>query len=253
MAEYTIELRHVVQNHNIFDFNYPFYDENKRSTFERDFIRHFYFREIGSETIDRFKLLLEDKMRTVFPYYNELFRTAQVEYSILDNYDITETTTMERKNVGKSLGEIHAVGQIFNDQSTETNEDKTASRNGSGMTSKDNSQNENETHIIGRTTVGDETNDKESIKRFLDTPQGKLDLSDNKYLTTLNHDSDDITLHKEATESESKASERQVGGREREQYLSQGDETGNTKTTNTFNGEERSTTDNNTRTSSEGT
>ena len=62
MAQYTMELRTIIENgYNIFDFPYQFYDEEQRLKFQEHFIKHFYFREIGCDTIDRFKWYLEDK------------------------------------------------------------------------------------------------------------------------------------------------------------------------------------------------
>ena len=43
----------------LFDFDYPFYDETKRAEFETKFINHFYLREIGSETMGSFKFNLD--------------------------------------------------------------------------------------------------------------------------------------------------------------------------------------------------
>lgn len=140
MANYTIELRHVVENHNIFNFNYTFYDENERVKFENNFIRHFYFREIGSETIDRFIWNLQDKFATVFPYYNELFKATQIEYSVLDNYNLTETITREQQNKGKSSGVSSTVGQVFDNHQTDEREtlnvrgDNTRTENGTSET-----------------------------------------------------------------------------------------------------------------------
>lgn len=121
MAEYTIELRDVLKyGYKLFDFNYPFYDASKKAEFEEAFIRHFYFREIGTETIDRFKWYLEDKFMTVLPYYNELFKAAQIEYNILDNYKLEESYTIKRENTGKTSGVTSTVGQTFDNQSSET-------------------------------------------------------------------------------------------------------------------------------------
>lgn len=194
MAEYTIELRHVVENHKIFDFNYPFYDETKRADFERKFIRHFYFREIGAETIDRFMLYLEDKMNTVFPYYNELFNAANIEYSILNNYNLTEEFTTTRENKGKTRGISSTVGQLFGDSNTENKQARTVT--GTGKTGNTGNDTEVETTATATDTTNkqtvDTTNDKttsENVnKKFLDTPQGITDLSNSKYLTTLNQD-----------------------------------------------------------------
>ena len=94
MAKYTIELRTLIESgFPLFDFNYPFYNEEKRLEFQQHFIQHFYFYEIGCETAQRFKHYLIDKFNTVFPYYNELFRVEQIKYNELINYDVTEKYT----------------------------------------------------------------------------------------------------------------------------------------------------------------
>lgn len=285
MARYTIELGDVVRyGNNIFDFDYDFFDPQRKPEFERNFIRHFYFREICTEPIERFKVLLEDKMKTVFPYYNELFKTAAVEYSILDNYDIRETTTLKRENVGASSGESYSTGKILNEQETETNEDRTRSqtekansegvRNGSTDTERSETVTESAdtTETLDGTKTRDltetETSDDNIVKKFLDTPQGQVDLKDSKYLTTLNDDTRALENEKKlggsetdnqtktvdtdtetTTEGNSKTTTEETNTKTDNVELS-GEE--NAKTTNKFSGEERTTADNNTRTRSEG-
>lgn len=87
----TLTLGEIVENDvNIFDFNYPFYKEELRSTFQDYFIKYFYFEEIAHETVARFKHNLEIKLNLVMPYYNELYMSQDLEQRILDNYDVTE-------------------------------------------------------------------------------------------------------------------------------------------------------------------
>lgn len=257
MAEYTIELRKIVEGgKNIFPFNYPFYDEKKRPDFEKRFIKHFYFREIGCETVDRFIHYLDDKMNTVFPYYNELFKTAAIEYSVLDNYNIKETTTMKRENVGASSGESYSVGKILNEQTTETDENRTSNRIGSSETTRNTTNESDETANTSRDRDGseDETNSSKKIKKFLDTPQGQVDLTDSKYLTTLGDDTEDGDRNKTLTETESSetSATKTSSGEETSDYSDNVAENSEAKTSNTFTGEERTTADNNTRTRSEG-
>ena len=195
MAEYTIELRDVVKNHNIFDFKYPFYDPSKQPDFERKFINHFYFHEIGCETVDRFKHYLRDKMETVFPYYNELMRTTTIDYSVLDNYNITETYKKEMEQTGKTNNVSSTVGSMNDEQTseaeqTETNETKTTA-NGNSTTkideTVDDTKNETKTIEIDekKTLDGEETRTEKADKAFLDTPQGLANLEDTKYITNL--------------------------------------------------------------------
>lgn len=85
-----------------FNFNFPFYDETKRAEFEQNFLRHFYMREIGLETIDYFMLRLEDKLNTIMPYYNKLLTANAKEYDPFYNEIIDESITRDR--IGKTNG-----------------------------------------------------------------------------------------------------------------------------------------------------
>ena len=76
-----------------FNFNFPFYNETKRAEFEQNFLRHFYMREIGLETIDYFMLRLEDKLNTIMPYYNKLLAVNAQEYDPFYNEIIDESIT----------------------------------------------------------------------------------------------------------------------------------------------------------------
>lgn len=268
MAEYTIELRDVIKAHNIFDFPYPFYDEKKRPDFERNFIRHFYFREIGQETVDRFKFYLEDKMNTIFPYYNELFRTAQIEYNILDNYNITEKTTMKRENVGSASGESYAVGKTIDEQNVETLIESSTNETEAENTEVNRNNTDTFEGAIDQTISEDKektateasTENYEIVKRFLDTPQGRVDLSDNKYLTTLGQDTDDREINKDLTENENGVQSTTRGENSTKTTVGKDESTGdrtreskeNSKTNSALTGEHRTSNDAAVRSRSEG-
>lgn len=112
MEKITVTLGEIIENNvNIFDFEYPFYNEEYRKTFEQHFIDHFYFDEIGQETVARFKHRLRIKFNLIMPYWNKIFLADALEQRILDNYDVTETYTRDvinntnatNENVNKNL------------------------------------------------------------------------------------------------------------------------------------------------------
>ena len=288
MARYTIELKDVVKAHNIFDFKYPFYDEKKRHEFERKFIRHFYFREIGCETIDRFIFYLEDKLNTVLPYYNKLFEAAEIEYSILNNYNLTEKFTTTRKNEGKTAGVSSTVGQFFGNQETQTDGNRVTDTEGTADTVSRDTEKETVhtvTHDEGNSVTLNEqnvegsanktTSETEDVthtwqKRFLDTPQGLFDLDDTRYMTNLeqmgetNEKERDVTEQSTDSQDTNGTSETNTENDgtvdttrdvERNGTVQQ-DTTGKETTVDTVKGtvsdEQKSTSDNNTRTYSEG-
>lgn len=102
----TIELRYIVESDNLtlFDFDYKFYDETLKPNFEKKFADYFYFREIGFETIGRFKKELQTKLNLIEPYYKQLYETEVKSRDIefLLNKDLKETfiRTIEGENTG---------------------------------------------------------------------------------------------------------------------------------------------------------
>lgn len=95
----TIDLRDIVDNGensvDIFDFDYPcFYQGEAKKAFEQKIIDHYYFRQIGSETVGRFLHQFRTKMREIMPYYNQLYESEKFMKDIEDPFatvDYTET------------------------------------------------------------------------------------------------------------------------------------------------------------------
>ena len=103
MSKYTTEVRWVVETFaeptaktinekidsalpKIFDFNFPIFSENHRAELEHKIIKHYYTREIGFETVGLWKLNLDRMLNEIMPYYNELYKSAALEYNIEDEY-----------------------------------------------------------------------------------------------------------------------------------------------------------------------
>lgn len=82
MSKYTAQLRTIVDNGiNIFDFDYTRTPESiaiiSDEQLQNDFIDRFYFREIGFETVERFKHYLKVKWKEELGEFDALL----VEYS----------------------------------------------------------------------------------------------------------------------------------------------------------------------------
>ena len=110
MSKYTMTLRQIKENEiDIFkDIQYPIFDEYYRSTLNNNIINHYYFHEIGVETIGRFLFNLKARMSLIMPYYNKMYETTLLDQRIMDNYDVTETIT----NSSKDLTSDTPQGQI---------------------------------------------------------------------------------------------------------------------------------------------
>lgn len=121
MASYTAQLRTIVQSYSldqtglkvderiqislpyIFDFDFPIWNGGQEK-FETDFIRHFYMREIGFETLGLFKLKLEEKLNLIMPYYVDLYQTTQNNIDYLTDMDWTETENRGSEGSSQSQG-----------------------------------------------------------------------------------------------------------------------------------------------------
>lgn len=86
----------------IFNFDYPFYDESKRADFETQFIRHFYFREIGFETEGMFQFYLENYLNAYMPNYNKMLWTTEQDFPLFDNMHQTTTSTKENERTSNT-------------------------------------------------------------------------------------------------------------------------------------------------------
>lgn len=92
MSVYTTELRHIVESG--FDLkltDYPIFDEDYRPDLNRKIIDHFYFREIGFETAGLFANRLRVRLNEIMPYYNQLYKSALLEFDPLNNEHSEET------------------------------------------------------------------------------------------------------------------------------------------------------------------
>ena len=116
---YTMEIRTIIKTIPIFDFKYEFYEESLKSNFEEKFINHFYFREIGFETIARFKRQLNTKLNEIMPYYVELYKTMLKSKNIdfLVNKDLVE---IYEKNIQENANSNENTSNMSNNVNSET-------------------------------------------------------------------------------------------------------------------------------------
>nr|DAX00802.1 MAG TPA: Lower collar protein [Bacteriophage sp.] len=99
MSKYTLEINQIVNDldFNLFDFDYNLYDNELKSAFEKKFIDHFYFYEIGLTPIARFKKALQIKLNDIYPYFKQLYQTElrcnDIDFML--NKDLKEQYTRE--------------------------------------------------------------------------------------------------------------------------------------------------------------
>lgn len=183
MSKYTTELRYICETEaglsesvgqtkikdviakaipKIFDFDFPIFDESYRNVLETKILKHYYTREIGLETYGLWKLKLDTKLNEIMPFYNQLYKSALLEFNPLYEVDYSKT------------GNRDASGTRDN---TENNSE-----------SYDESNDYNESHDESTTNSNDGTLTKgtttTTTNYYSDTPQGAIsNVIDGTYLT----------------------------------------------------------------------
>ena len=133
MANFTMEIRELVENpliNGVFTFDYDFYgDEEEKQQFEKLFIQHYYFHEIGFETPERFKHQLKAKLDLIAPYYQQLYLTEWSRVKTIDEMmtskNLKETTVHNQSITGENESESQA--STSNNQSDTMNQSSTSS------------------------------------------------------------------------------------------------------------------------------
>lgn len=159
MAVYTMTIRSILDNvENGFPdllhmSDYPIYSEDHREELNRKICDHYYYREIGFETVSMFYDRLLARLREVMPYYNELYRSADMEFNPLWTDDYTLTRTEEGTNTATGTSSATTEG--------------TATDTGSGQ--------RNTTTTTRDTDNTTTTIDDDGKNVVSDTPQAMLD------------------------------------------------------------------------------
>lgn len=190
MSKYTTELRWVIENGYDLQLNeYPIFDENYRQKLNQKIINHYYFREIGFETVGLFRFYLKQTMNEIMPYYNQLYESALLEIDPLNTINFTETLT--RTKIGNDTKNF--------------NEDTTVNSNGDSNSNS---------------TKNTNFKDVES-----DTPQGMLSIGNIEgelYASyariSKNEDTTNSTGHQETTDTQKRKNDEKINREDNENY-----------------------------------
>ena len=164
MSKYTTELRYLIENN--FDIglkDYPIFDENYRESLNQKIINHYYFREIGMETAELFKRYLNNTMREIMPYYNQLYKSELLEFNPFYNVDKTVTADKNNNSVSDFVGNISGKNtQTADTENTQTNNGKQQTTTAATSTGE---------------SVGNSTTTNKNKNVSSDTPQGFLSIN----------------------------------------------------------------------------
>lgn len=215
MSKYTTELRFICETEagynqsqgykkvneilaaaapKIFDFEFPIYDKNYRLTLETKILKHYYTREISEETYGLWKLRLDAALNEIMPYYNQLYKSAILEFNPLYDVDVQRTYTkvLDGTESGTTSGTGKGSATGKSSDTTTTTRDASSTNANSGNKSM--------------STEQTEESSKNHTDKYSDTPQGALtNVVAGKYLTNARiiDDTESATLNKTDSETHS--------------------------------------------------
>ena len=233
MSKYTTEMRYICETEaglsesvgyskikdviakaipKIFDFDFPIFDENYRNVLETKILKHYYTREIGLETYGLWKLKLDTKLNEIMPFYNQLYKSALLEFNPL--YEVDYRKTGNRDSSG-TRDNTENNNESY-DESTDTNEshdDSTTNSNDGTLTK-------------GTTTT--------ITNYFSDTPQGAIsNVIDGTYLTNATYNVSGNTGSDNTSNSGSVDSESSSKSKNEKDGTRKGSKTSNSNLTDT--------------------
>ena len=142
--------------------NFAIFDEAYREKLVSKVLKHYYLREIGTETAGIWILWMNTKFEEIMPYYNQLYESAKLKFEPF--YDVDYTRSSQRDTTETEHGSYENKGQ-------------TESSGSSTDTGKTSNNKTSKTSEVGST-------DSTNKDLYSDTPQGALTGIDNgKYLT----------------------------------------------------------------------
>lgn len=117
MSKYTTEVRFICENfagltesvgynnveevlekswRNVFNFDFPIFDEAYRSILCKKILKHYYTQEIGVETVGLWQLRLNAKLNEIMPYYNKLYNAWKEDFNPLHDTDLERKHLLTR-------------------------------------------------------------------------------------------------------------------------------------------------------------
>ena len=177
----------------IFDFDYPIFDTSYKSILESKILKYYYFHEICDVPLARWKLMLDNKMNEIMPYYNQLYSSEKLTITPLINESRERSYTKDTSSTSEGQSTMQSsdtsTGHTETDETSSGTDNMTENTQGSG------------------TRTGETTSNREETRNgqvlTSDTPQGTItDVDDNGYLSGVQRTSESIADEQTVNTSE---------------------------------------------------
>lgn len=194
----------IVENaiDKIFTEPVEFFDNAYRPIILKKLLKHYYTREICAETFGLWQLWINNRLSEIMPYYNNLYKSALLEFDPFNEVDLTRsynkesdgTSAMERNKKERQDKDTTGTKQHTTDFTDKTidnesyKEDSTSKQilDGESLETRNTLDNRSGTTSVTEsgTRSGTTNTDKDTTDAFSDTPQGSLsNISNMTYLT----------------------------------------------------------------------
>lgn len=209
MSKYTTEVRFICESksglevsggsgdvdniianswNKIFTSKAPFFDESYRSVLCQKILKHYYLREICCETVGIWLLWMNERLETIMPYYNQLYKSELIEFEPLNDINLTRTHDRTIDGTEERNGETNDTNKSTREITN--NGTKNTTNNGTREITGTNDNKETGTNGTTSSAESDET--KRDL--YSDTPQGAITgLENENYLTNARKITDNVT------------------------------------------------------------
>lgn len=185
MAQHTVTVRELVHSgFELWKFGtrpWPIFDERYRTILEEKITRYYYEYEIAPATPAEFKSMLHTLLFVHMPYYNKLYESTLFKIQPLYNHLIEEDIYNKSRTIRDT--------KETQDQTVDNTKDTT------GNTGVEGTGTSRSVEDLNRTTDSDKQVETNEI--FHDTPEGKIDLHNTDYATTVTLREGDEKFHED--------------------------------------------------------
>ena len=170
--------------------DYPIFNEEYRKILNTKICTHYYFSEIGLETVQQFTHRMRAKMWEIMPYFNQLYKD---QFSLYENdptkeWESHKTGTSSGEGSGSSSKTTSGTNSRTTSGTSSGENSKTTSGTSSGESSKttEGSTSDVTTSTLTATNSDTTTTENSHLNLYSDTPQGSTladPTADKSYLT----------------------------------------------------------------------
>lgn len=88
----------------IFTTSVTFFDPAYKSVLCKKILKHYYLREICSETVGIWKLWMNERLEMIMPYYNQMYESQTLVFDPLKDVNVTRTYNKETDGTENTTG-----------------------------------------------------------------------------------------------------------------------------------------------------